>query len=725
MSSCLVPLDAAGGLPSAEIGGKAVGLAALCAHGFHVPEGVVVTTQVFAEVARSAGLLESPEAFDEASLAVRYRRARKVFLEAAIEPDLQRRIVAAAEHLLARGGRLIVRSSANLEDSPTASFAGMLETVAGVESAQGALDAIRCCWTSAFRPRVTRYLHEKGYEPADMQVAVVLQRQIEAQRSGLVFSRDPVNRYASGAVVEAILGFGENLVSGEITPERFAYAAESGNVTATRMVGSSVLGEPNAPRDMERDFPEKPRLADAEVALLAGWAQRAEGIFGAPQDMEWAYDDEGFWLLQSRPLVFAQHEERLFPQIAEHTVLARGVGVSPSIGSGAVLVLSSEESVPPTVGRGTVVVLPRLTNDRAILLRDAAGVVAEEGGATSHGANILREFDVPCVIGAGGEARALRDGQAITVDGFRGVVFEGDLALGSPDVEIVPSTKLQVFVSVLVPDRAAVLASRADGVSSLRDDYFLLDSGVHPTRLIRDGHAGQLRESIVRGLVTCSELFAGKPVWYKTMDAPTDEFRRLAGGYEDPVERNPLLGWRGIGRELAEDPMLDVEFGAIARAVELGCENLGVKLPFVRFASEYVRAEEALRRMGLVPHKDVALGVSVENPAVALGLREFLELGADFVSVGLSDLTMCTLALDRESSHVAAGFDPSHPAVVELLSRITDECHSHGTFCCVAGESARDERFFPLTLELGFDAIGVSLSYFTDTKRRIAALEAV
>lgn len=723
MDSRVLPLDEAVDRSPSEIGGKAAGLASLRSHDFPVPDGAVVTALAFAEVARSAGLLDPVDAFDEESLAQRYRGAQRAFLEAVFEPGLEREIERAAQRLLSGGGRVVVRSSANLEDSPTASFSGMLETVLDVESPHGVLDAIRSCWTSAYRPRVARYLHEKGLEPGDVLVGIVLQRQVEAVRSGLVFSRDPANRYASGAVVEAILGVGENLVSGEITPERFAYAAESRSVTATRMVGNGVLGGPNAPREVELD-PDKPRLTDAEVMRLAEWAQRAESLFGVPQDMEWAADAEGFWLLQSRPLIFARREARIYPQIAEHTVLARGAGVSPSIGSGTVLVLSADDAVLDSAVRDSVVVLPRLTNDLAILLRDAAGVVAEEGGATSHGANILREFDVPCVIGVGGEIHALHDGQVVTVDGFRGAVFEGDLALALPDVSEVPSTKLQVFVSVLVPDRAAVLASRADGVSSLRDDYFLLESGVHPTRLIRDGHAARLQESIVCGMVTCSELFADKPVWYKTMDAPTDEFRRLAGGHEEPVERNPLLGWRGIGRELEDAPLLDVEFGALARAVEMGCRNLGVKLPFVRFVSEYTRAEEALRRAGLRPHEDVSLGVSVENPAMALGLHEFLELGADFVSVGLSDLTMCTLALDRESSHVAAGFDSSHPAVVELLARITDECHSHGVFCCVAGESARDERVLPLVLDLGFDAIGVSLSYFAETKHRVAALEA-
>jgi pyruvate,water dikinase len=722
MTPLVITLSEASGRTAAEIGGKAGGLTRLIAAGFPVPYGVVVTAPAFAAVADAAELLGPLPDLERATLDARYEHARAALIDVPLPPAVDAELRDALPHLLADGGSVAVRSSATLEDSATASFSGMLHTITGVTSARDAVDAVRQCWISAFLPRVARYLAEKGCVPHDLLVAVVIQRQIDAERSGLIFSRDPANRYSSGVIIEAIRGAGEDLVSGEATPERYRYSFESRRVTVTRMEGQGVVEGPASAAIVELEEGAEPRLTDAEVALLAGWGRSAEELFGGPQDLEWAYADGQFWLLQSRPLIFAQQTERLFPQIAEYTVLARGIGVSPAVGAGRVLVLGAHDQVP-RVDAGTVVVLPRLTNDLAVLLRNAAGVVADEGGATSHGANILREFGVPCVIGAGSAAADLHDGQSVTVDGFRGAVYEGDLSMAPLEAGSVPDTRMKAFVSVLVPDRAALVADRADGVSSLRDDYFLLDTGIHPGRLARDGQEEALRSAITAGLVRCSELFSGKPVWYKTMDAPTDEFRRLAGGHDEPVERNPLLGWRGIGRSLAEPAMLAIEFGAVARAVEAGCTNLGVKLPFIRFPAEYEAAVAALRAHGVEPHADVALGVSVETPAAALGLDEFLELGADFVSVGLSDLTMCTLALDRESRHVAELFDPSHPAVLELLARIAESCRAHGTFCLAAGESARDERLLPRLVELGFDAVGVSLSYFAEVKRRIAAIE--
>ncbi len=720
MARHVIGLAEASGRSAAEIGGKAMGLTRLLANDFPVPDGFVMTTAVFAAIATEAGLLGPVTDLDRAALDERFERAALALKTAVLPADLELDVREALDWLFADCTAVAVRSSATLEDSATASFSGMLDTITGVTSVDDALDGVRRCWASAFLPRVTRYLAQTGFEPRDLLVAVVIQRQIDAERSGLIFSRDPTNRYSSGVIIEAIRGAGEDLVSGEATPERYRYSFESKRVTVTRMEGTGVVEGPQAPTIVESGAEQ--RLTDEEVTMLAGWGRRAEELFGGPQDLEWACADGRFWLLQSRPLVFAQQTERLFPQIAEYTVLARGIGVSAAVGAGNALVLAQHDRVP-RASRGTVVVLPRLTNDLAVLLRDAAGVVADEGGATSHGANILREFGVPCVIGAGSATADLRDGMTVTVDGFRGSVYEGDLSMTTLESGSVPDTRMQVFVSVLVPERAAPMAQRADGVSSLRDDYFLLDTGVHPGRLVRDGQGEALRAAITTGLERCSALFAGKPVWYKTMDAPTDEFRRLAGGHDEPVERNPLLGWRGIGRSLAEPAMLAIELEAVARAVEAGCVNLGVKLPFIRFPAEYVTAEAMLRAQGLEPHADVTLGVSVETPAVALGLDAFLDLGADFVSVGLSDLTMCTLALDRESRHVAELFDPSHPAVLELLERIEASCHAHRTFCLAAGESARDERLLPRLVEFGFDALGVSLSYFADVKRRIAAIE--
>lgn len=716
----VIPLERAATMAFDVVGRKASALGSIAEAGLPVPAGLVITTDAYraAVAALPAGVRELPDAdVGREGLAARHAAAvgslRGRLAERALLADMR----AEVDLLLATARTVAVRSSGTAEDAPRTTFAGLLETVLDLRSLPDVFDAVARCWASAFSPAVATYLRERGVSQSELEVAVIVQRQVHAEKSGLAFSRDPTNRYASGVVVEAISGLGEPLVSGELTPERYVYSPVTQAIVAKRPAGAlRPAARPATPAETE-----PPRLSDPEVAQLARWALEAEALFGRPQDMEWAFADGRFWVLQSRPIVFARREERVFPAIAEHTVLLRGSGVSPAVGSGRVLVMTGDASID--VDADTVAVLERLTNDRAVELRRAAGVIADEGGATSHGANILREFDIPCVIGVGGATRDLHDGDPVTVDGFRGVVYEGDLALAPLRPLEVEDTAMKVFVSVLVPERAATVADAADGVSSLRDDYFLLDSGVHPLRMIARGHAETLEETIHRGLARTAELFSGKPVWYKTMDAPTDEFRRLEGGEAEPDERNPLLGWRGIGRELAEPEMLRAEFGAVARAVRDGHENLGVKLPFVRFPDEVEAAERALAATGLRPHADVRLGISVEIPAVAIELDRFLDLGVDFVSVGLSDLTMCALALDRESYRVAELFDPGHPAVLELLARIAGTCSSRGVFCCVTGESARDERVLPEIVRLGFDAVGVSLSYFGQVKGRIAELE--
>jgi pyruvate,water dikinase len=715
----IVTLADAAAREPAETGGKANGLASLLAAELPVPEGVVVTTALYRRALQLVDpklVADAPAHATLAQLEHRHRRVSTELMRVLHELPMTEELLETTSGLLAASRHVVVRSSGTLEDSATASFSGILDTISDLSTEGAVLDAIADCWASGFEPRVALYLREKGIAQQDLAVAVIVQTQIEAQKSGLVFSRDPTNRYASGVVVEAILGPGEDLVSGEATPERYAYAPRTGAVTVTRRHAAAVEGGYSS-----LESADERRLTDAEVGQLADWALAAERLFGMPQDMEWAFADDRFWLLQSRPIVFGESEEHVFPAIGEHTVLLHGSGVSPAVGSGRVLV--AKQASIPEVGRGTVAVVDRLTNDLAIRLRRAAAVVADEGGATSHGANILREFGVPCVIGTARASRDLEAGRVVTVDGFRGAVYDGDLALRPLAPESVPETAIAVYVSVLVPERARSIASQADGVSSLRNDYFLLDSGVHPIRMIRDGHGDVLEDTIYRGIVRTAELFAGKPVWYKTMDAPTDEFRRLAGGEDEPHERNPLLGWRGIGRELEEREMLDLELRAVRRAVEDGHDTLGVKLPLVRLLSEYLEAEAALRRAGLEPHRDVELGVSVETPAVAMRLAAFLDAGADFVSVGLSDLTMCVLALDRESRHVAELFDPGHPSVLELLARIANTSRAHNVFSCVTGESAHDERVLPEIVRLGFDAVGVSLANFATVKQRVAEVE--
>lgn len=721
-----IPLADALGAPPALVGGKAANLARLLAEGFPVPSAYVVPTGAYRAfvslpgIAAAAGVpprTAGGEAADEAALERRYRAVLEAMLAEALPRELSEALGAVCDELSpGECGGVAVRSSGTLEDAPDASFSGMLSSVIGVSGREGLEEAVKRCWASAFRPRVAAYMIGKGIGAADFEVAVLLQRLVPAERAGLVFTRDPVNRYASTVAVEATYGPGDDIVSGEVTPERYTFDPDEGRVMLTRAARQPAPSREAAPPEVHER-----RLADGEVAELARWALRAEELLGGPQDVEWAYGEGRFWILQSRALVFSGRDERVFPQVGEQTVLLHGVGASPQVGAGEVLVLAGDAM--PNAVAGTVVVLRRLTNDLAVRLRDAAAVISDEGGATSHGANLLREFGVPTVISTAHATRRLRDGQVVTVDGFRGLVYDGDLSLTPEQLEDVPATRTKVFASVIVPERAAVVAPFADGVSSLRDDYFLLRGGVHPLEMIRRGAADDLAETICQGARRTAELFAGKPVWYKTMDAPTSEFRRLAGGEGEPVEENPLLGWRGIARALAEPGMLELELRAVAKVVAEGHRNLGVKLPFVRFEREFTAGLEAVRRAGLRPGEDVTVGISVETPAVALRLRDYLDAGAQFVSVGVSDLTMCTLALDRESHRLADAFDPAHPAVVFMLESIVAAAREAGVFACATGEAARDPRLLPQLVRMGYDSIGASLAYFADVKRQVHRVE--
>jgi len=709
------------------IGGKGRNTALTYQAGFTVPEGFILSADVFRKTLAGAidrgdlDLFLSPavpaDELDEVS-----ERLRAFIIAAELDEEAR-----SALHRIYHGliksapAGLIVRSSATVEDSPKASLAGLLASFPDVREFDDLEVAVRRCWASFFTPKVHIYLQEQGLLETDVGVAVLIQVTVPAKRSGVVFSMDPVTGDRDKVVVEAIFGFGEEIVSGEVTPERYIYSRNRKAIVSRKMGRQAEFITPEGERKpVAEEFKSMPKLNDKEVYDLVNAGVKLEEIFGAPQDIEWAFSDGAMYILQTRPIVVGEKYEKFFPQVAEQTVMLRGVGVSPAVGSGRVKVIDADGI--PEVDPDTVVVTKRLTNELAVYLRRSAAVVTDEGGATSHGANILREFGVPCVLATGNATQTLEEEQVVTVDGLRGVVYAGDLSVRAREISSVPETKTKIFVSVLVPEKARNIAPFADGVSSLRDDFFMFEPGVHPMKMIREGLGRHLEDSIAGGIIRTLEMFKGKPVWYKTMDAPTDEFRRLKGS-EDPEERNPLLGWRGIARELEEPEMLKLELSAIRRALEESDGDLGIKLPFIRFVDELRRTKDIMREMGLRPHEDVKIGISIENPGVVFTLRDFLNEGVDFLSVGLSDIVMCTLALDRESQKVAGLFRPDHSAVIRLLDEIYENAKRSNIFTCVTGESARQPSILPYLVSKGFDAIGVSLSFFADVKREVARIE--
>ena len=717
----------------ARAGGKAANLARLAALGLPAPNAIVLTTDAWDFFLDSSGLrprLEEALAVLEANpgeIAAAARTITSLFNEAAMPEVLEEQIGDAYDELSDCGSLPIaVRSSGSYEDSPEASFAGMLSTVLGVANVEGLYRAVRKCWASGFNPRGLRYLQRMGLKPSGVAVALIFQEMVEARSSGVLFTVDPATGEPGIAVLEAAYGYGPGVVSGQVTPDLYRIDKKTLEIvhrdSRPQEHYFDARGEKLEVRPEKR---ERTKLTDEQVRELVSYGIKAEEGLGAPQDIEWCLSPKGIVLLQTRP-VTGLEKLSLRQKIYERPeiVMVRGIGVSPRVGWGEVVSADPDRGMPDSV-KGKVVILRRLTQDLAPGLKDAAGVVADEGGATSHGANILREFQVPCVVGVRYGREVLHDGDIVTVDGWRGLVLDGigprvkEREFGP---ELLLPTRTLLMTIINIPETAENAAGIADGVISFRNDYLLLQGGVHPRQLLKSGKGEVLTTSVLEALQVVASAFQGKQVWYKTLDAPTDEFRRLYGGEDEPLERNPLLGWRGIRRELEDSTLLLAEYEAVRRAVEAGCDNLGIKVPFVRSVDEYERARQVAVEAGLKPHENIAFGASIETPAAAMTIDRLIEAQVDFFSIGVNDLTMCSLGVDRESERVADLFDPSHPAVIMLLEEIA--ARSRGkVFLAAAGDIAQSPGLMENLVRMRFDAIGISLPYLGTARTQVAKWE--
>ncbi|RJQ43693.1 MAG: hypothetical protein C4534_07705 [Gaiellales bacterium] len=730
-------IDLRGAEPAAwatpeSAGGKAANLARLVELGLPTPSAVVMSTGAWRSFLADSGSEEefrrllAGVAEGAADAEFTARKLAIIIGRAPLPEELASGMEEVYQELSGRGARrLAIRSSGSYEDSPGASFSGILSTVLGVGSLEEALMAVRRCWASGFSARSLRYLARMGLDPSGMAVAVIFQQMVKADTSGVLFTIDPATGDRSVAVLETAYGYGPGVVSGDVTPDLYRVDKKTLSfVHHDSRPQSFYYGADGVRRQVEPEDREGTKLSDEEVRTLVRYGLLVEEKLGAPQDIEWCHSDEGMVLLQTRPLTGLDKlslKQKRFER--PELVMVRGIGVSPRVGWGEVVVVDEERKLPPLGGK--VAVVRRLTQDLAPRFRDAAAVIADEGGATSHGANILREFQVPCVVGTRFGRDVLHDGDVVTVDGWRGLVLDGigpRVKEADYGQDVVVATRTKLMTTINVPESAEKAADIADGVISFRNDYLLLQGGVHPGKLIRSGKGETLTSSVYEALVLVASAFGDKPVWYKTLDAPTDEFRRLRGGEDEPLERNPLLGWRGIGRELEDPALLKAEYAAVKQAVESGCPNLGIKVPFVRGVDDYEQAREIAASVGLRPHEDVAFGASIEVPAAVYLLDRILAAGVDFISVGVNDLTMCCLGVDRESERVAARFDPAHAAVLRLLEEIVTVAGGR-TFVAAAGDLAQTPELMESLVRLGYDALGVSLPYLGTVRAQVAEWE--
>ncbi|MHB8586593.1 MAG: PEP/pyruvate-binding domain-containing protein [Thermoplasmatota archaeon] len=351
-----------------------------------------------------------------------------------------------------------------------------------------------------------------------------------------------------------------------------------------------------------------------------------------------------------------------------------------------------------------------------------------------HAAIVSRELGVPCVVGTKTATKTLPEGTLVTVDGDKGNVVEGAKApvkaalsvaglpaeLTTPPIFTATQVKVNISMAEAI-DRA--IAVRPDGVGLLRIEHMILGLGKHPLAYIRGGKEAEYVTHLADELRKIVEPMHPRPVWIRTLDAPTDEFRAMEGGQDEPHEHNPMLGWRGIRRGLRQPEMLRAELKAVKKLVDQGFTNLGVMLPLVQHPAEIREAKEVMREVGLEPHRDVAFGIMVEIPAAAIIIDQLIAEGLDFVSFGTNDLTQYTLAVDRNNENVANLYNEFHPAIGRLIEETIRIAKAHGVETSICGQAGSNPKFVEKLIRWGISSVSANIDAVARVRETVARTE--
>ncbi|HMK53699.1 MAG TPA: phosphoenolpyruvate synthase [Methanobacteriaceae archaeon] len=729
-------------------GGKGANLGELTQAGIPVPPGFVVTSATYQKFIEETGIFDeimdilSPlDVNQNRELQEAARKIKKLIIGTRMPDDIRRIIIEAYNALCHRIGTddvfVAIRSSATAEDLPEASFAGQQDTYLNIKGNDDVLKYVQKCWASLFGARAIFYREENNFEHDKVYIAVVVQEMVDAEKAGVMFTVHP-STGEEKILIEAAWGLGEAVVSGTVTPDTYWVEKETGKIEEHQVSEKNIMfiRDPDQGNTVQLPVPEdlknKQVLNDDEIARLTELGRNIHNHYQFPQDTEWAIEGDHIFMLQSRPVTTLQEGTVEEGEEIERTIITKGLGASPGMAAGTVKIINSTDELDK-VQEGDILVTVMTTPDMVPAMKRANGIITDEGGVTCHAAIVSRELGIPCVVGTGDASKILPENSMVTLDGKKGLVWEGKLIDTSKKEEtneqpaMVASpilTVTEVKVNVSMPEAAKkAVATGADGVGLLRTEHMMLTTGVHPKKYLLEGREDELIKVLVENILKVADTFYPKPVWYRTLDAPTDEFQSLDGGEGEPHEHNPMLGWRGIRRELDEPEILKAEFKAIKKLREQGYTNIGIMLPLVQHPEELKEAKKIAREVGLKPQKDIEFGIMVETPAAAMVIEDFIAEGLDFVSFGTNDLTQYTLAIDRNNENVAGLYTEGHPAVLKLIERVIIECNKAGVKTSICGQAGSIPAIVEKLVLLGITSVSANTDAVAEVRQTVARVE--
>ena len=768
-----------------RVGGKNASLGELLSQltsaGIRVPDGFATTAEAFRLFLKEGGLedriharLAKLDVDDVKALAAAGAEIRGWIESAPFPAELEKEIREFYEWL--REGRDIsvaVRSSATAEDLPDASFAGQQETVLNVVGIDAVLHHMKEVFASLYNDRAISYRVHKGFTHAEVALSAGVQRMCRSDKgaAGVMFTLDTESGFDQVVFITASYGLGETVVQGAVNPDEFYVfkpTLDAGKFPIIRKtLGSKLIRmefETDASvgrtvRTVDVDPEDRRRFAitDEDVIELAKFARIIEKHYGRPMDIEWGKDgtDGKIYILQARPETVKSQQKSVEVQTkyslgSKGRLLVQGRAIGQKIGQGVVRIVQSAAEMDRVL-EGDVLVTDMTDPNWEPVMKRASAIVTNRGGRTCHAAIIARELGIPAVVGCGDATERLMEGDKVTVscaEGDTGNIYEGLLEVKTEQVVrgALPEIPVKIMMTVGNPQLAFDFQSIPNqGVGLARLEFIINNNiGIHPKVVLEYPNVpGELRDAVERlsagypsakafferkiaeGVATIAAAFYPKKVIVRLSDFKSNEYRKLIGGANyEPVEENPMLGFRGASRYIANS--FAECFAMECRAMkfvrdEMGLTNVELMIPFVRTVEEARRVTEIMEQHGLKRGVNgLRLNMMCEIPSNALLAEQFLEYFDGF-SIGSNDMTQLALGLDRDSGLVAATFDERNPAVKALLSMAIRACRAQGKYVGICGQGPSDHADLAKWLmDEGIESISLNPDTVVDTWRRLA-----
>lgn len=772
------------------VGGKNASLGelirALKDEGIRVPDGFATTALAYWEFLETHGLkariqdhLEKlkhgEESLDQVGRAIR-RLIQRVEFPEAIREAIRNAYQALSQRYHTDEVDVAVRSSATAEDLPEASFAGQQETFLNVVGEKELLEACRRCYASLFTDRAIAYRNAKGFDHMQVALSIGVQKMVRSDMggAGVMFSIDTETGFRDAVIINAAWGLGENIVQGLVTPDQYTVFKPLLSQKAFKPIIEKTLGDKakklvyatgGTKTTQNVDTPEKERrafvLQDEEILQLARWACAIEAHYQKPMDMEWAKDGRTgeLFMVQARPETVQSQKRtgalRTYKLKEKGKRLLTGVSIGEAIAAGKVCRVLSVRDMDK-VEPGAILVTEMTDPDWVPAMKKVAGIITDYGGRTCHAAIVSRELGIPAVVGTGEATQLLHHGQEVTLscaEGDQGYVYEGILAFETAEVDLskVPETRTQLMLNIASPSEAfRWWQLPCQGIGLARMEFIINNIiKIHPMALVhfealKDREAQRKIREMTRGYGDKTEYFVEHlargiakiaasqyphPVIVRMSDFKTNEYAHLIGGEQfEPVEANPMLGWRGASRYY--DPRYRDGFALECRAIrrvreEMGFENVVVMIPFCRTVKEADRVLAVMAELGLRRGQHgLEVYMMAEIPSNVLLAEQFAERFDGF-SIGSNDLTQLVLGIDRDSSDLAPLFDERNEAVKMMIRQVIKSAHKKGRKVGICGQAPSDyPDFAAFLVQTGIDSISLNPDSVIQVKYRIAEEEA-